>query len=334
MSCNVKVFLRGFDLIRCDPGAVIDQRDGQTVLPAILSIHGVHLDYVDIQTQTSRSSHVAPGYNEGAEILAGGRPLLLAAKNRRGQITTTSVQIQKVFRPLLYIALQGGTMCLLNMAFDGSTTAISKANRTMEEQYGGVTDSSATIWLDAYTILAAVACFYSLQICVAIIGMGLVWVNRALFGAFDTTVDFLAGTPIAFLDTLVVFTPWMSIILWSWGVRISWASVYTNSLCSVYDPPQQNIYVLGETRPYSGLSWTLDPAALTSAPAVFWGTVPEYATAQSWVIRWPTSRWMKRFRQIVTKDQTASCLNHLCLGRQTPPMDDGIDAEQFGSLLW
>ena len=134
--------------------------------------------------------------------------------------------MQKLLRPLLYIALVSAVMIPVDFGVDELYAIMGKISNTSSA------DEQST--MRTIRTVAAVLYFYVLQTGVCIIGIFLVHMNRVVAcHAFDTTINFLVGTPLMFLNGLIAFTPWTGIILKGWGAKLPWASVHLNTLCSV-----------------------------------------------------------------------------------------------------
>jgi hypothetical protein len=209
MSCNVKVFLRCFDLIECDPGAVLEQLWSSPIMASTLSVDGIHLDSVKVRTQVDKGTTVSPGYCEKEELDASQRPLQETTESQ----VHANVVMQKLLRPWLYIALVSAVMIPLDFGVDELYAIMGKTSNTSSADEHSTTRTIRAV--------AAVLYFYVLQIGVCTVGVLLVYLNRVVAcHACDTTIDFLVGTPLMFLNGLIAFTPWTAITLKSWGAKL------------------------------------------------------------------------------------------------------------------
>ena len=237
MLCNVKVHIRGFDLIECGPGTVVDQYFGHALLPHLISIHGFHMDHIRIKTRSDKGSAISPGYNEEDELKLvdyDGRHLLVGTES---PAVSKSVVVQKILRPFCYVIIQAGVLFgvakIVEVATVSADVHVSGRNNTTQAP-----DQDRTMMA-----FESVCSAYISQAIVVIIGIVLVRLNNCFGNLLDPTVDFLAGTPLIFLQGFMSFSPWIPLLLKGWGTKVPFSSVHMNTLSSVSPSAANQLHV-------------------------------------------------------------------------------------------
>ena len=169
--------------------------------------------------------------------------------------------------PLLYMGWVALTMCAVDVTVASllETTPSNRSTPLLSNVSIITVPMHDTLNMSA---ILGVLFFYRLQAIMALLGVVLVALNRALCHPFDTIVDFLAGIPLMFLGGLIGFTPWIPAILKSWGAILPWASVHLNSLKSIAPSKAENIVIQDGACLFSPI---LDPGKLKDDGGIYFG---------------------------------------------------------------